>query len=161
MTWLRKILIIVGGLILVFGGLFWWFSRPDVSELDANAVTGARPKLSAPRNQTIPTVQIADAVGWPQGAKPSAAAGLAVNAFATGLDPLRWVYRLANGDVLVAESNSPPRDGGGITNTVVRWLMGRAGPGVPSAQPAPPHGDRTGDGGQPDRTGADVCRRRR
>jgi len=143
---LRKILIIVGGLILVFGGLYWWFSRPDVSQLDANAVTGARPTLSAPRNQTIPTVKIADAVGWPQGAKPVAAAGLQVNAFATGLDHPRWLYRLPNGDVLVAESNSPPRDGGGITNRIMKWLMGRAGAGVPSANRITLLRDADGDG---------------
>ena len=146
MTRLRKILIIVGGLILVFGGLYWWLSRPDVARLDADAVTGARPKISAPRDQTLPTVKIADAVGWPEGAKPSAAAGLAVNAFARGLDHPRWLYRLPNGDVLVAESNSPPRDSGGITNKVMKWLMGRAGAGVPSANRITLLRDADGDG---------------
>ena len=41
---------------------------------------------------------------------------MAVNAFATGLDHPRWVYVLPNGDVLVAETNAPPKpeDGKGI-----------------------------------------------
>ena len=41
---------------------------------------------------------------------------MAVNAFATGLDHPRTVYVLPNGDVLVAESNAPPKpdDGKGI-----------------------------------------------
>lgn len=146
MSRLRKVLIIVAGLVLVFAALFWWFSRPDVARLDADAVTGARPKLSAPRNQTLPTVQIADAIGWPEGAKPAAAAGLQVNAFARGLDHPRWIYRLPNGDVLVAESNSPPRESGGITNRVMKWLMGRAGAGVPSANRITLLRDADGDG---------------
>src|SRR3546814_18924714 len=58
---------------------------------------------------------------------------LAVNAFATGLDHPRWLYRLPNGDVLVAETNSPPRTGGGIAAVVMRRLMDKAGAGVPSA----------------------------
>ena len=53
--------------------------------------------------------------GWPAGAKPTAADGMAVNAFATGLDHPRTVYVLPNGDVLVAETNAPPKpdDGNG------------------------------------------------
>jgi glucose/arabinose dehydrogenase len=32
-----------------------------------------------------------------------------VNAFAEALDHPRWIYVLPNGDVLVAETNAPPR----------------------------------------------------
>ena len=44
--------------------------------------------------------------------KPHAAPGVQVNAFASGLDHPRWLYVLPNGDVLVAETNAPPRAGG-------------------------------------------------
>ena len=46
---------------------------------------------------------------------------LAVSAFASGLDHPRWLYVLPNGDVLVAETNAPPRpdDGKGIKG----WFM--------------------------------------
>ena len=47
---------------------------------------GAHPQLPEARVQRLPTVKIAPAVGWPEGATPVAAPGLAVNAFATGLD---------------------------------------------------------------------------
>lgn len=146
MTRLRKFLIFIAIVVAGGGALYWWFSRPDVARFDANAVTGQRPKLSDPRNQTIPTVKVADAVGWPQGAQPAAAAGLRVNAFATGLDHPRWLYRLPNGDLLVAESNSPPRPDDGITNKVMKWLMGRAGAGVPSANRITLLRDADGDG---------------
>src|SRR3954447_14174296 len=70
---------------------------------------GASPTLPAPQSSMLPTVNIAPAKGWPSGAKPVAANGMTVNAFATGLDHPRTVYVLPNGDVLVAESNAPPK----------------------------------------------------
>ena len=48
--------------------------------------------------------------------------GMAVNAFATGLDHPRWLYVLPNGDVLVAETNAPPKpdDGKGIKGWIAK-----------------------------------------
>lgn len=146
MSRLRMFLIVGLGLILFAAGFFWWVSRPDVARLDANAVAGQRPELSNPRAESFPTVKVAKAVGWQGDAKPSAAAGLQVNAFARGLDHPRWLYRLPNGDVLVAESNSPPREERGITDKVMKWLMGRAGAGVPSANRITLLRDADGDG---------------
>lgn len=142
----KHTLIVLGILALIAIAVVYWLSRPDVAKLDINAVTGARPEISAPRRQTIPTVKVADAVGWARGAKPVPAAGLAVDAFATGLDHPRWLYRLPNGDVLVAESNSPKRDGGGIAGWVMRKLMNKAGAGVPSANRITLLRDANGDG---------------
>ena len=79
------------------------------SALPESVGYGAAPQLPEARPQRIPTVKIAPAVGWPAGRTPVAAQGLAVNAFATGLDHPRWLYELPNGDVLVAESNAPPK----------------------------------------------------
>ncbi|OYX47904.1 MAG: sorbosone dehydrogenase [Sphingomonas sp. 32-66-10] len=142
----RKLLIAAAAIVAIGGGTYWYLSRPDVAQYSLADTSGVRPKLVAPREQTIPTVKIADAVGWPAGAKPVAAKGLAVNAFATGLDHPRWLYRLPNGDVLVAESNSPPREGGGITGVVMKRLMSRAGAGVPSANRITLLRDTNGDG---------------
>lgn len=66
--------------------------------------------------------------------KPTAAAGTQVTAFAEGLDHPRWLYVLPNGDVLVAETNAPPKpdDAKGIRGWVMEKVMGRAGAGVPS-----------------------------
>jgi hypothetical protein len=87
-------------------------------------------------------------VGWPGGGKPVAAAGLSVAPFATGLDHPRWVYVLPNGDVLVAESNAPPKpeDGKGIRGWVMKIVMKRAGAGVPSANRITLLRDADGDG---------------
>jgi glucose/arabinose dehydrogenase len=99
-------------------------------------------------NKLIPTVQVADASGWPEGGKPVAAAGLAVNAFATGLSHPRWLYVLPNGDVLVAESNAPPKPkaGGGLREALMKSVMAKAGAGVPSPNRIILLRDTDGDG---------------
>jgi glucose/arabinose dehydrogenase len=75
--------------------------------LPPSADTGAQPTLAAPRRMPLPTVDIAPAVGWRNGQMPQATEGLAVRAFASGLDHPRWLHVLPNGDVLVAETNAP------------------------------------------------------
>jgi glucose/arabinose dehydrogenase len=107
----------------------------DLATLPENASVGPRPALPLPHPTLIPTVHIAPAKGWPAGATPVAAAGLTVNAYAAGLDHPRWLYVLPNGDVLVAETNGPPRpdNARGIKGWVMKLITKRAGGGVPSA----------------------------
>ncbi|UUL81685.1 PQQ-dependent sugar dehydrogenase [Sphingomonas qomolangmaensis] len=128
----KKLLIALGVLVVLALAVWFLFLRPDVAQLPNDAVMGTAPQISEPREQTFPTIGIAKPVGW-EGGKPVAAAGMQVNAFAGDLDHPRWMYRLDNGDVLVAETNSPPREGGGITAKIMGFLMARAGAGVPSA----------------------------
>jgi glucose/arabinose dehydrogenase len=103
--------------------------------LGEQAVQGPTPTLATPKNTLIPTVHVAAARGWPDGAAPQPAPGLAVNAFAKGLEHPRWVYVLPNGDVLVAETNAPPKpdDGKGFKGWMMKLFMKKAGAGVPSA----------------------------
>ena len=103
--------------------------------LPESAGTGPTPVLPPPHQTLVPTVNIAHAIGWPAGATPSAAAGLAVRAYATGLDHPRWLYVLPNGDVLVAESNAPAAHDakGGIKGWIAGRVMKAAGAGAPSA----------------------------
>jgi glucose/arabinose dehydrogenase len=109
--------------------------------------TGPRPVLPAPDRQRIPTVDIAPAVGWPQGAVPTPAAGLAVAAFAKDLDHPRWLYVLPNGDVLVAETNAPPKPAEkGLRAWLMKQVMKKAGAGVPSANRITLLRDADGDG---------------
>ena len=107
----------------------------ETSTLQVADGTGPSPTLPEPNKTLIPTVNIAPAIGWPAGAKPMAAQGLQVQAFAEGLDHPRWLYVLPNGDVLVAETNAPakPDDSQGLREWVASKVMGRAGAGVPSA----------------------------
>ena len=118
-------------IIAVAGGLA---ACGETSSLQVSDGTGPSPKLPEPNKTLIPTVNIAPAVGWPEGAKPTAVAGTQVAAFAEGLDHPRWLYVLPNGDVLVAETNAPPKpdDSKGIRGWVMKKVMGKAGAGVPS-----------------------------
>jgi len=109
---------------------------------------GPDPVLPEPQHKLIPTVKIAPAVGWKAGAMPIAAAGLKVNALAVGLDHPRWLYVLPNGDVLVAETNAPPKpdDGKGIKAWIMKKEMASAGAGVPTANRIILLRDTNGDG---------------
>jgi glucose/arabinose dehydrogenase len=120
----------------------------DMATLPASAGVGPRPTIPEPVKSLIPTVHIAPARGWPEGAAPTAAPGMAVNAFARGLDHPRWVYVLPNGDVLVAESNAPPKpeDDRGIRGWIMKMVMKRAGASTPSANRITLLRDADGDG---------------
>lgn len=66
---------------------------------------GTTPAIPDPKPQgAIPTLKMPTAKGWEGDHKPTAAAGLKVNAFAKGLVHPRNMHVLPNGDVLVAES---------------------------------------------------------
>lgn len=97
--------------------------------------TGPNPQLPEPSRSLIPTVHVAKATGWPAGEKPVGINGTSVTAFAAGLDHPRWIYVLPNGDVLVAETNSPPKpeDDKGVKGAMAKLMMKRAGAGVASA----------------------------
>lgn len=142
----KYVLIFLAAVVVVGAGVVFYLTRPDTARHPVEAVMGTRPDITAPRNQPIPTVRIAKVVGWQGGAKPVPAAGLQVAPFAGGLDHPRWLYRLPNGDVLVAESNSPPRKGGGIKGWFMRVFLGRAGAGGASANRITLLRDADGDG---------------
>jgi glucose/arabinose dehydrogenase len=72
---------------------------------------GPNPVLPPPPKEPTAVVNIAPAIGWPEGARPIAAPGTRVTAFAKGLDQPRWLYVLPNGDVLVAEAAAPENSG--------------------------------------------------
>jgi glucose/arabinose dehydrogenase len=120
----------------------------DTSKLPPSAGFGSQPTLPVPNSSLIPTVNIAPAKGWPDNVMPTSAPGTQVQAFADNLDHPRWVYVLPNGDVLVAESNAPPKpdDAKGIKGWVMKLVMKRAGAGVPSANRITLLRDTDGDG---------------
>ena len=120
----------------------------DTAKLPVEAGFGAKPELPAPNQTLLPTVNIAPPQGWIGGAQPTPAPGTRVNAFASGLDHPRWLHVLPNGDVLVAETNAPPKSGAGdgMRGWVAKEIMARAGAGVPSANRITLLRDADGDG---------------
>jgi glucose/arabinose dehydrogenase len=130
----------------------------EMATLPFSAGVGPEPQLPAPNKTLIPTVDIAPAKGWPDGAKPTAAPGTAVSLFANGLKHPRWIYVLPNGDVLVAESakpTPPPEADKGdasdgpvakIKSAFMKKAMKKAGSAVPSANQVTLLRDADGDG---------------
>jgi glucose/arabinose dehydrogenase len=113
------------------------------SEPSFEAGVGPNPQLPLPTTTLIPTVKVAEAIRWSDTEKPLAPAGFQVTALARDLNHPRWLYRLPNGDILVAESNRPPKLPGSDEDdkSFLAWirgkaqsiLMSRAGANVPSA----------------------------
>ena len=121
----------------------------ETANLSVAEGTGPSPKLPAPTKTLLPTINIADATGWPEGAAPTPAQGLGVQSFAAGLDHPRWLYVLPNGDVLVAETAAPPKPkgmDGGIRGWFMKMFMKKAGSAVPSANRISLLRDADGDG---------------
>ena len=118
------------------------------ASLPVSAGIGPNPELPAPRSSLIPTVNIAPARGWGSGEVPTVAAGMHAVAFARDLDHPRWLYVLPNGDVLVAETNAPPKpeDGHGIRKWVMDRYFKKAGAAVPTANRITLLRDADGDG---------------
>jgi glucose/arabinose dehydrogenase len=120
----------------------------DPSTTNIDDYIGPDPKLVAPSSTAFPTVNVAEAKGWPADKMPTPAQGLAVNEFAGGLDHPRWLLVLPNGDVLVAETDNPGTDktGGTIRSTIQGMLMKKAGSSHPSANRISLLRDADGDG---------------
>ena len=76
------------------------WSAPDT----AVVAVGRAPTIPEAKPQGIPTLKMPTARGWQPGHAPTAAPGLAVDAFATDLVHPRWLHVLPNDDVLVAEA---------------------------------------------------------
>jgi glucose/arabinose dehydrogenase len=117
------------------------------AKLPLEAGIGPNPELPAPRTSWIPVVRVAKAEGWVTGTKPVAAPDLYVSQLAANLVHPRWLYVLPNGDVLVAESNSPPAPKEkGLRAWFMRRFFKKAGAAVPSPDRITLLRDTDGDG---------------
>ena len=132
--------------LAVFAAALLLAACGEKATIPVDAGYGPNPTLPPPNRTLLPTVLIAPAKGWPANAQPVAAAGLGVTAFARALDHPRWLYVLPNGDVLVAESAPPPKEGGGLRAFIMKLFMKRAGSVVPSANRITLLRDADGDG---------------
>lgn len=120
----------------------------EAAKLPVTAGMGPSPQLPPPNKTLIPTVNVAEPQPWAAGEVPRSAAGTRVTKFAEGLDHPRWLLVLPNGDVLVAETNAPPKpdDGNGIKGFFMKMTMKKAGAGVPSPNRITLLRDADGDG---------------
>jgi glucose/arabinose dehydrogenase len=73
---------------------------------DPKTQIGANPVLPEPQQYLVPPMKVAKSTTWGSD-KPTVAAGMKVEALATGLIHPRSLYVLPNGDVLVVEANGP------------------------------------------------------
>ena len=131
MSFLRKLGVMLGmvlAIAIIYVGYSWFSS---ISDRPIEDTMGKDPVLVEPDEQTIPSVALIKPSGWDAGAKPIPYKGLVVTRFAEKLDHPRTMLTLPNGDVLVAETNSPPR-GSGFENWVMQKFMARVGAGDPS-----------------------------
>ena len=99
---------------------------------DPKVQIGANPVLPPLQQYLIPPIRIAKVVPWGTEA-PTVPHGLQVHALATGFEHPRSLYVLPNGDVLVAETNSPakPDDSKGLVGWVGKQVLKFAGADAP------------------------------
>jgi len=143
---LRNSLIALAAVLLVLIGVGAWLWHGNPTDRNLSATVGKDPQLVDPEPEKFPTVGIARPIGWAAGESPQAAAGLAVNRFAEGLDHPRTMLTLPNGDVIVAETNHPAAPVHGITARVMNWFFSLAGAGDPSPDKLILLRDANGDG---------------
>ncbi|MTH58252.1 PQQ-dependent sugar dehydrogenase [Paracoccus litorisediminis] len=117
--------------------------RKDSPEKQA---VGTSPAIPKAREQGIMTLKMPTAAGWAAGQKPVAAAGLQVNAFASGLQHPRWIEVLPNGDVLVAEALQSDRKPRSLMDHAMIATMRRAKAVGISANRVSLWRDKDGDG---------------
>ncbi|WP_274631273.1 PQQ-dependent sugar dehydrogenase [Arvimicrobium flavum] len=145
---MKKHLVILPAVaVLVAAGGGCAFFR-DEATVPIEQTYGPNPTLAKPRPEWIPNINVAKATPWPEGTLPTAAQGYAVNEFAGGLDHPRWLHVLPNGDVLVAESNAPPKpdEGFSLRGYFMNLFQSQAGARTESANRISLLRDQDGDG---------------
>lgn len=110
-----------------------------------DAQVGPNPQLPDQRQYLVPPMKVGKVAPWGNGL-PTAAAGLQVQALATGLDHPRQVYALPNGDVLVVESNGPQAPVFRPKEIIMGLIQGSAGAKSKSADRITLLRDADGDG---------------
>lgn len=138
---LRRGLVAVG---LLTVGLVIWLGAGERSAGPVS--TGPLPKLPEPYAGWPPTLNFSKAEPWPEGAHPNAPPGFKVTRFAANLNHPRWLYMLPNGDILVAESSTLPKEPKSLNERIGFWLQRRAGVIKPSANRITLLREANGDG---------------
>jgi len=93
---------------------------------DIKTQIGANPVLPNPQQYLLPPMKIAKTTPWGH-ETPTVAAGLRVEALATGLGHPRSIHVLPNGDVLVIEANGPRAPVNRPKDLIMGWVQSFAG----------------------------------
>lgn len=143
----RKRLIWLAAILGALVALYAWLMHGNPTNRPITASMGKSPTLPEPDTETFPTLGLAKPIGWGANEAPQAAAGLQVTRFADGLDHPRTMLTLPNGDVIVAETNSPGQGGTrGLTGLFMKLFMSRVGAATPSPNRLTLLRDSNGDG---------------
>jgi glucose/arabinose dehydrogenase len=134
---------------LIIGAAFTTVTSFGADQSSTTGEYGPTPVLLAPEKSLIPMVNVAKAVPWQGDAMLRPAPGLRVAALERDLQHPRWLYVLPNGDVLVAESDAPPKpdDAKGLSGKVHKAVKHAGSGGMPSANRITLLRDPTGDPG--------------
>lgn len=143
---MKKYLSLLLVILAVAAGGIFYMAQGDTTQLKPGEDIGRTPNFTIARREIIPTINIADVVGWKAGEKPDVARGLTVERFAEDLVHPRSMMRLPNGDILVAETNGPQGEATGIRDRIMDWFMAKAGAGVASPNRITLLRDADGDG---------------
>jgi glucose/arabinose dehydrogenase len=142
----RKFLVWCAIALFAILALGAWIKRGNPSDLPISASEGTNPELVEPDSEFFPSVGLTQTIGWGADGAPQTQKGLTVSRFAAGLDHPRTMLTLPNGDVLVAETGSPQRAGGGVTGFFMKLFMGWVGAGDKSPNRIVLLRDADGDG---------------
>src|SRR5690606_30348590 len=120
---LKKLAIGLVIVAVVLAVAAWWIIRGDPAEHTLDKVSGTDPIIAQPDPQWIPTVGVAEPIGWGEARAPERAEALEFNRFREGLVHPGRIYTMPKGAVLVAESTAPERTVAG-PNPITNWIAG-------------------------------------
>ncbi|AJY48352.1 sorbosone dehydrogenase [Martelella endophytica] len=96
----------------------------DGGQIDPAEQIGADPTLPEPEHALLPSMKVAEVVGWEDGQTPQVPDDLTISAYATDLANPRTVHTLPNGDVLVIQARGPSGEPVTRPKDFIRgWIM--------------------------------------
>ncbi|MGV0911695.1 PQQ-dependent sugar dehydrogenase [Martelella sp. FOR1707] len=99
----------------------------DGGQVDPSEQIGADPVLPEPEHSLLPSMKVAEVVGWDEGETPDVPDNLTVSAYAGDLANPRTVHTLPNGDVLVVQARGPAGQPPDRPKDLIRgWIMSMA-----------------------------------
>ncbi|NDW03321.1 PQQ-dependent sugar dehydrogenase [Jiella pacifica] len=107
------------------------------SDFDISTQIGPDPVLPEPAQSLLPSLKVAEVIGWQDGQTPTVPQDLTITAYASDLANPRTVHTLPNGDVLVVQSRGPSGEPKNRPKDIIRgWIMSMAHGGGGEQKPS-------------------------